>query len=795
MTYLPSRAAILAALPVTGLFAVPTVTAQEARAVLEEIIVTASRRETALQDTPIAVTALSANLIEELNVVSPFNYEKLVPSLTYQETPNRLSIRGVGRFSNSLGVSPGVAIYNDGVYQSEAAALSTQPINIERTEILRGPQGTLYGRNTTGGAVNIISRKPSAEFEADIRVKLGNYDLQQVAAVVSGPITESLRFKFHGIDTERDGLQRNIAGDDLRTLDSDYYEAQLEWDVSDRLKLWFEYSQYSYNIISGDSPSEDPYDCVNFWSGLAMSPQFLECQDGVENPSIGDPRRVSINTPGRTKLSNNDGIAFRASYDLNGAELTYLYGSVEYDYDSRTDYDGTANDFSLLLDVGQYQDQTTHELQLTSSWDRDWNYLLGLYYFEDINEQPYNINAPDWPNFQNVVSPSFDQFWENPLGIVYFQNSELDIESWAVYGEADFPLSENWTLTVGARYSDDQFDGGEVQLQYYDLQREGFPLAFDASQSTFAGNPDRYVDSIDATYDDSFTNVSGKVNLAYRPGNDHLFWGTVATGYKMGGVRLGSLEQFYSEAAGVDSDGSFDEEEVITFELGWKGQLLDQRMQNEVVIYFSDYSDMQQLRNFRTPPPARISLDEVVNLDTEMYGLELSSTYLITDRLRGIFTYSYNHTEISEDAFFEDFTYSERDAEGNIIPDNVKGNQLMLTPEHKAALSMHYFWPTSIGEFALGGSYSHMDERFFDLGNYDREGSYQILDLQASWTSSSGRYKVLAAMTNALNEEVYNTYECLANGNGVYDTPSFVVRCSGNPIDQRLWEVQFMLKL
>ena len=608
-------------------------------------------------------------------------------------------------------------------------------------------------------------------------------------------VPSPIHFKLHGIDTERDGLQRNIAGDDLRTLDSDYYEVQLEWDITQRFKLWFEYSQYSYNIISGDSPSEDPYDCVNFWNGLAMSPQFLECQDGVENPSIGDPRRVAINTPGRTKLSNNKGIAFRASYDLDDAELSYLYGSVEYDYDSRTDYDGTANDFSLLLDVGQYQDQTTHELQLTSNWDRDWNYLVGLYYFEDLNEQPYMISAPGWPNFQTVISPSFDRLWDNPLGIVYFQKAELDIESWAAFGEVELPLTDAWTLTVGARYSDDQFDGGEVQLQYYDLQREGFPIAFDASQSTFAGDPDRYVDTIDATYDDSFTNVSGKVNLAYRLDGDHLFWGTVATGYKMGGVRLGSLEQFYSEAAGVASDGSFDKEEVITYELGWKGQLLNQRMQNEVVVYFSRYSDMQQLRNFRTPPPARISLDEVVNLDTEMYGLEISSTYLVTDNLRGIFTYSYNHTEITEDAFFADFTHSQRDADGNIIPDNVNGNQLTLTPEHKAALSLHYFWPTSVGAFALGGSYSHMDERFFDLGNYDNEGSYQILDLQASWTSSSGRYKILAAMTNALDEEVYNTYECLANGGAAYGTPSFVVRCSGNPVDQRLWEVQFMLKL
>jgi iron complex outermembrane recepter protein len=761
---------------------------------LEEIIVTATKRATSLQDTAIAVTAFSSSMMEELNVVSPFSYEKLVPSLTYQQNPNRISIRGVGRFTNALGVSPGVAIYNDGIYQAEAASLSTQPINIERSEILRGPQGTLWGRNTTGGAINIVSRRPSAELEADLRLKLGNYDLVQYAGVVSGPITDNLRYKLHALDTERDGLQKNLAGADLRSNNQTYYEAQIEWDITERLVMWAEYSEFSYNYTPGASPSEDPYDCINFWNGLGRSSQFLECQAGKENPSIGDPRKVALNTPGRVKLTNNEGIAVRFAYDMDWAELSYLYGKVAYDWDSRTDYDGTANDYSVLLDVGQYQDQQTHELQLTSNWDKRWNFIAGFYYFEDENEQPYLINAPDWPNYQTVYAPDFSQNWANPEGLIYYQRGVLDNESWAIYGEMDYEINDQWTLTLGARYSDDSYEGGETQIQYYDLAREGYPFAFDASQGSFAGDPTRYLNTLDATYNDDFTNTSGKVNLSYRPDGENLFWGTVSTGYKMGGIRLGSLEKFYAEAAGVTSDGAFDQEEVITYELGWKGQLLEQRLMTEVVAYYSDYADMQQLRGFRTPPPANIALSEVVNLDMEMYGLEVSGTYLLTDNLRAMLTYSYNHTEISEDGYFENFTYGDRDASGNIIPENVKGNQLILTPEHKAALMLHYFWPTAIGEFSLGGTYSHMGERYFDLGNHDSDGSYQSLDMQASWTSESGRYKILATATNLTDEEAYNAYSCSANGSGVHGTASFVTRCSGNPIDQRLYDIQLMLK-
>jgi iron complex outermembrane receptor protein len=778
--------------------ALPAQAQQEATssAMLEEIIVTATRRETALQDTAIAVSAFSSTILEQLDINSAFDLERLVPSLNYQETPNRLSIRGVGRFDNSLGVSPGVAIYNDGIFTAEATSLNSQPINVQRTEVLRGPQGTLYGRNTTGGAVNIITRRPTSEFEGDFRIKYGNEGQEEYSAVVSGPVTEGLRYKLYFNDAEHDGLQDNDAGSDIRSENSTYWEGQVEWDITDTLSLWAEYATFDYDYIPGALPKLDPYDCTNSWSGLGQSGQYLDCAAGGTNASTGDPYTVAHDTRGRVKLSNNENWTARLSYDIGKFELSYLFGRVEYDWDSRTDYDETPyQDYSVVLDVGQYQEQTTHELQLTSNLeDKPWDFLLGLYYFEDENEQPYNINAPEHAPFQTVTR-NFVEYWDNPLGIIYFQKGEIDNESWAAYGEVNYDLSDTWSLTLGARYSEDDYKGGETQLQYYDLMREGFAFAFDASQSSFAGDPDRYVDTIDETYEDTFDNWTGKITLSYRPQEGHMFWGTVANGYKMGGVRLGSLEKFYAEDAGVESTGKFDEEEVVTFELGWKAELLDNRLRSELVAYFYDYEDMQQLRSFKTPPPANITLNEVVNLDTEMYGLEASVTYLLTDNLRAIGIYSYNDSEVTSDAFFEDFVFGERDQNNEIIPENVSGNELTLTAKHKAALSLHYFYPTELGEFSIGGTYSYMGDRYFDLGNYEEEDSYSLLDLQASWTSTSTRYKLLLSVTNATDEEALNTGSCDANSDGVYGTPSFIIRCGGNPIDQRLYSAQFFVRL
>ena len=473
---------------------------------------------------------------------------------------------------------------------------------------------------------------------------------------------------------------------------------------------------------------------------------------------------------------------------------------LEYDWDERSDYDETDNDYSLLLDVGQYQEQTTHELQLTSTWtDKSWNYLLGLYYLDDKNEQPYNINAPGYATLQ-TISDLAGTSWENPLGIFYYQKGVLDNESWAAYGELGFDLSDTWALTVGARYSEDDYNGGETQLRYYDLYREfGFvelPFAFDASVDQFAGDPTRYVDGIDVTHEDEFDNVTGKVNLSYRPWVGHLFWGTVANGYKMGGVRLGSLEAEFLEAdGGIVASGQFDQEDMIMYELGWKAELLDNTLRSELVGFFYTYDDMQQLRNFKTDPPASINLDEVINVDTEMYGIEATATYLITDNLRAIVSYSYNHTEITSDAFFENWEFGERDETNQVIPENVKGNQLALTPEHKGALSLHYLWPTSVGEFTLGGTYAYVGERYFDLGNHVSEGSYTRLDMRASWTSENGRYQVMGVVNNATDEEMFNTRSCDASDDGIYGTPSFIVRCSGNPMNQRIYTAQFIVRI
>lgn len=765
---------------------------------LEEVYVTATKRETNLQDTAIAISAFSSDMLDTLNIRGGIDYEALVPSLTYQGTiPLQISIRGVGRFSQALGVNPGVAIYNDGIYQAEVVSTGSAPMNTQRTEVLRGPQGTLYGRNTTGGAINIITKRPTEEFSADLRARFGNYGLVDLGGIISGPITDNLRAKLYIQDTERDGLQENLAGPDLKDLDSTFYEGSIEWDITEKAQLWLKLSQFQVDNRPGAGAGlrTDPYDCVNAWDGLDFSAQYKECQQGKENGSLDDPFTVRYNTDRTGELENNDNITASFSYDFDSVQFSYLYGYLNYEYTTIEDWDRTDNDFGSTLTSGQYQKQITHEMQLVSSWDKKWDFLFGLYYFEDENFQPFNIHLDD--TYRQTVTDLAGTFWENPLGIAYYQHGEVDNESLAAYGEVDFALTDKWSLTLGARYSEDDYTGYETQLRYYNLYQEfGFqaPYVLDVSAGQFAGDPDRYVDTHDAKYEDTYDNLTGKINLSYRPGDGHLFWGTIANGYKMGGVRLGALDAAFAEG-GIGGTGRFEQEDLLMYELGWKGTLLDNKLQTEVVGFYYVYDDMQQQRDYRTDPPGSITLIEAINLDAETYGLELSSTWLITDRLRAIGTYSYNNSEVTGDAYEQNWTYGERDENGEIIPENAKGNDLRITPEQKAALSMHYFWPTDFGQFTLGGTYAYVGKRYFDVGNNDNTGSYTRFDLFASWTSENGRYAVTATGRNMTDEEEYNNYQCRASTDGVWGTPSFIPRCGGDPMDPRLYTVEFAVKL
>ena len=219
---------------------------------VEEVIVTAEKREASLQDTPIAISVINSDTLKDLNIYSQQDISNFTPNMSYMESAgggegNRIYIRGIGRETSSTGTDPGVGIYNNGFYTTEAGVLSGSFDRIARIEVLRGPQGTIYGRNTTGGAINVVAKKPGDKIENIVRLRGDNYDMSNVDFTLSGPLTDSVGYLIHYSQILQDSFFTNVSGQDPKGTDSEYVEAQLDVDFNDNINWNMRYFSSSFD--------------------------------------------------------------------------------------------------------------------------------------------------------------------------------------------------------------------------------------------------------------------------------------------------------------------------------------------------------------------------------------------------------------------------------------------------------------------------------------------------------------------------------------------------------------------
>jgi iron complex outermembrane receptor protein len=741
--------------------------------ILEEVIVTAQKRESSLQDTSIAITAFSSATFDELNIVDSSDYEAIVPSLSVRESPSRLFIRGVGRVTNSLGTEPGIALYLDQIYTSEITVLGrANSLTTQRVEVLRGPQGTLFGRNATGGAVSVSSLRPTDEFEHHARLTVGDYDQLDWGVSSSGPVTDTLGYRVYAYGNERDGYIDNLGGDDIWDQDQDGFGAQLSWNITDDLDLWFSYARdESDNKTSG----------VNF-GGYLISPYRpdLVTQDGFlvsesyqwdqENPAVNDPYKVDMNDVLRAKNDDNNKFIAHLTWNLENVTLKYIGGYFEGNYSAvGGDLGFTSNPDNRVVEGAEQDTEVySHEIQLLSAGDGPLQWVGGLYYYHAENEQPYSINSllADYLELTVPLDDLFDPAAAIPnLGdnLQYLQETELETDSYAVYVDANYSFNEAWKLTVGMRYSYDEKEGTENQYVVADAFAAAptLPPAWDA-----LGFPENccgllITDPADANrkIDDDWDNVSGRVVLDYMYSNDAMVYASISTGYKAGGFRLGSLQE----------NPSFDEETVLSYEVGYKGTINDTLRINAAAYYY-DYEDMQVL--VPTLTDENLPVEEVVNADkAEVLGLEIEATWLVTDNLTLMGNYSYIDGEYDDFCCAVD-TIGDPDAGEQ----DLSGNDLTQAPENKIFLNANYYIPTGYGDFVPSISYSWVDERQYDVFDTDvtRADDYYRLDAQLTWTSPSDALRVIASGRNLTEEETWTNLQRLnAEGalNGQINAP------------------------
>ncbi|HEY9218905.1 MAG TPA: TonB-dependent receptor [Phenylobacterium sp.] len=769
-------------------------------AVLEELVVTAEKREQALQDVPVAVSAYTSEQRDIVGITGIQDFVNFTPGMNYSGT-DRVSLRGAGRNTFYVGNDPGVASYSDGFYSASSSELFKTPLFIERTEILRGPQGTLYGRNAIGGAINQISKRPTDDFNGEVRVAVGNYERTRVEGVVNVPLADNLRIKLGGSqDWQREGFIRNIGGaNDAGTIKRTYFEGQLEAELGDNVDVWVRYNRSSWDDTMGVGDRlanlVTPYETTRAFQplgGLVTNAQFGLT---TPNPGVADPYVQNTNRNGYGQLRGNHVLVAQVTYDLGWADLRYIGGFQQYNYQTGGDGDGTNRTTAITLpgsaapiftdyttDFNEHKRYFSNEINLTSKSDGPLNWILGVYQYHEQYRQQIQLGNPLQAQMATpcyfIGAPFFCAPAPlNPSRNYVDANATLNSDAWAVFGQATYEFNDQFALTAGLRYTRDEKDGFESQRLILFSPAGPFGpalgglFAFDVSTDADTVTPG--VQNF-RNLSNSWNAVTGTLNLDWTPDEDTLVYGKYSRGYKSGGFLLGTLAPI-PEA---------DKETVHAFELGLK-KTFNRRFQINASAFFNDYKGLQ-LNLSQLNAAGTAASNNFVNVDAETYGLELEAQWAVLDNLQLSASYGYLHTEITEGCCFYDpadpsaLLPSARPSGGTAVSNNVllrfqdlRGSQLYQSPENKFAINANYTFEFGPGDLILSATHTWTDSTIYQpFANPAFEvPAYGTTDFRALWNDADERYTVIGFVKNAFEEEGF-TSTGSTNPTAVFDNPN-----------------------
>lgn len=674
-------------------------TAQEQA--IDEVIVTAQKRAISLQEVPIAVTALTADDIEAHNFSDATSLAEQVPNLQIDSpwgySNPGIFLRGVGNGDVNAVAASKVGVYVDQVYNGLLVGQNFQLFDLERIEVLKGPQGTLYGKNTTGGALNIISRKPDGEFGGYAQLNAGNFEYLSAEAALGFPLAEGLSGRIAGVINKRDGTATNLVdGSDLNDVDNYAVRGMLRWQ-SERVDALLR-AQLGRNRTGfrQGKPNTAPGP-----GGATIT--------GFVNPP-GDEFDLTTDLDTFMDVDQN-GVALIVDIELgSGLTLTSVSSYDEGELRALQDADHSSDS---LIDIGWRTDsnQLAQELRLTSDPEKRFDYILGLFY---VDEEIEDGTGSDFRIFADAPHPPFPT-------LEIKQDMAQSAQQYAAFADFTYELAPRWTLNGGLRYTIDE-------KEFYTVAElvgvDGTPLppgaAFTVPRTEF---------------DERWTATSGHVGLEFRPSDDVMIYGSFSRGFNGGGFNGGAIVDPGEAVA-------FDPEYLEGWEIGAKTQWLERRVTLNAAAFFYDYSDLQ-VQTIATSPFSNNFIQIVENAsDAEIYGAEIELAARATEHLRLSAALGLLHTE------FVDFQSILADQSGNPLPE---------APEVDFVGSFHYERPFQLGSWFLRGEVNYTSERYYNSGKnplVSSQGGYTIVNARLGWISQDGRWSA-SLWANNLTDEVY----------------------------------------
>ncbi len=712
---------------------------QDEPSALEDVVVTAQKREQRLQDVPVAVTALSAETLEARNVSEIADVARLAPSLTVTEsgqaTNNSINLRGIGTQAFSIGVEAAVAAVVDDVALVQQGQAFSPLADVARIEVLRGPQGTLFGKNASAGAINIVTQGPTADLRGQLTAVATTDQEFRLEGSISGPISDRAGFRINAFHTDRDGYIRNeFNGDKLNGEIASGIRARVDFQPTDLIDIMLtaSYSESEVDTVNRTFRSATPNATI---FGASVAANSSTIRFGPSNYA------VRLNTT-PLNLSESQLYSARATFDLGFATLTSVTSYQDWKFEFTEDLDNLAiptltvptTPTSPLAPNGSYQFsdfQTTafaQELRLASSGDGPFNYLLGLYYSDSESDRTLDRGPNTLATFAGGVTNTTK----------------------AAFGQFTYDFTPATHLDFGLRWNSE-----DISVYY----RNRLATATTCRIADCTG-----ADSEDAT--------TYKVALRHELSDDVMVYGSFATGYKGQGFDLTTSFTPAQAATPVASESS------DAYEIGMKSRFFDGRLQANIAGFRTDYSDFQTQSVEEDPVGSGTFVNRLRNVGSvRSQGIEVDGAALVTDNFRVDFAAAFIDAKITDfpnAPCYNGQTLADGCIDINPSPtvltgqQDLAGERLTNSPRFKYSLAGTYDieLPSLPFNAFVSGEYAYRSAVNFALGENPRQAqdAYGVFNASIGIQElAEGRYRATLFVNNLFDQE-YATN--IAAGNG-----------------------------
>jgi len=698
---------------------------------LEEIVVTGTKTgETKLQSTPIAITAFTAAQLDQRKIDDVRGLVEFTPGLQISDINGyaQLYIRGVGSNTVYIGSDPSTTIHMDGVYLARPLAYFSDFLDVERVEVLRGPQGTQYGRNSVGGTIDIISKKPSETLTGEIQASVGTYDEYSLKGYVSGPIDGTpLRFSLAGVRLSHDPYFDNIStAGGIGNQDSYGLRGQLYLELGDRFEATFraDYSN-SDEAIGGASK--------------LLQPIGVPSDDAI----LGDYFKIAANSSDALRLENF-GFSLDMKYQLSDIvtlkSLTAYRSLISSEY---TDSDASSTDTTrAIFDLGQHQ--VSEELNLTADLD-PVKLFGGFYYFAENDREP-----------ADVILPGF--------GVTHFQRPLLRDESYAFFVQGDYKFADQWSASIGLRWTRDSKH--YAITDFWTFSGVGVTDPNIGILGPKIGTSFGFSDPFQTAANKGAQAFTPKFELDYHFTPDVMAYGSITRGFKTGGFDFGS------SGAAQQADG-YGPEFLWSYEVGLKSQWFENRLRVNLDAFYYDYTDLQV--ELFTPPASAFTQNaaaaSVKGIEAEIAGRPLPSLDLYAN-------------VAYLDAQYDDYPGAQ--AKGLAAPFDASGKYLNDAPKWSLSVGGTYTYDmVAAGDLYLGLDFHFQTTEFFSPENDGvggvsgypaKQGSFGLLNMRVGWDSEDRLWNAVMIARNLTDRQYITT---AANYGG--PALSTVIGRPGNP--------------